>query len=90
MLILRKKMKHQARSRDDGLLGNYLGEFADRHADDLQDQELLDWQELMECDCETVMNLVAGYQEASPELDTPLLQRMRKDLVDSPPRNPFA
>merc|ERR1711935_573482 len=90
--ILRKKMRHQARTREDALLANFLLDFADARGDKLGQQELDDWQILVGCDEEYLMNLVSGKQEAPTELDTPVLHQMRDYLSTtfSGTRNPFS
>uniref|UniRef100_A0A7S4SYP6 Uncharacterized protein n=1 Tax=Alexandrium monilatum TaxID=311494 RepID=A0A7S4SYP6_9DINO len=89
LLIMRKKMRHQARSRDDALLGDFLAGFAEAQGEALGMGDLEDWQQLMRCDDELLMNLIAGYEAPPVELDTQLLQMVRKYMASHGPQNPF-
>mmetsp|Transcript_50305 Transcript_50305/g.145895 ORF Transcript_50305/g.145895 Transcript_50305/m.145895 type:complete len:172 (-) Transcript_50305:34-549(-) len=89
LAVLRKKMKHQARSREDALLADFLVRFVENHSEELSGQDLLDWQRLMDCEDELLMNLLAGYEDAPEGLDTGVLQKARAYLATAGPRNPF-
>eukprot|EP00933_Yihiella_yeosuensis_P023097 TRINITY_DN18038_c1_g2_i1.p1 TRINITY_DN18038_c1_g2~~TRINITY_DN18038_c1_g2_i1.p1 ORF type:complete len:155 (+),score=23.76 TRINITY_DN18038_c1_g2_i1:124-588(+) len=86
LLIMRKKMKHQARSRQDGMLADFLVGFVEEHGNSLDDKDLEDWQNLLSVDCETLMNLAAEKDEVPPELDTALLKKVQVFLAAGPPR----
>mmetsp|Transcript_87669 Transcript_87669/g.195116 ORF Transcript_87669/g.195116 Transcript_87669/m.195116 type:complete len:118 (-) Transcript_87669:69-422(-) len=86
VLIMRKKMRHQARQRDDAMLGDFLIGFVEAHSAELDRQSLEDWQQLMQCDCETLLNLAADKVEVPKELDTPLLHRLKEFCTAGPAR----
>eukprot|EP00929_Paragymnodinium_shiwhaense_P007513 TRINITY_DN111433_c0_g1_i1.p1 TRINITY_DN111433_c0_g1~~TRINITY_DN111433_c0_g1_i1.p1 ORF type:complete len:149 (-),score=40.40 TRINITY_DN111433_c0_g1_i1:60-506(-) len=89
LLIARKKMKHQARTREDSLLADYLLGFAEAKSESFGNEEIAQWQKLMDCDDELLMNLVAGFEEVPEELDSTALQAMREYLSAQGPRDPF-
>mmetsp|Transcript_95661 Transcript_95661/g.175153 ORF Transcript_95661/g.175153 Transcript_95661/m.175153 type:complete len:158 (+) Transcript_95661:67-540(+) len=93
--VARKKMKHQARCRQDALLANFLLDFASARGETLDAQDIEHWQELMYVDEEFLMNLVADKVEEEDipkELNTPLLHKMREYMTKtfSGSRNPFS
>eukprot|EP00747_Dinoflagellata_sp_TGD_P178729 gnl/TRDRNA2_/TRDRNA2_28206_c0_seq2.p1 gnl/TRDRNA2_/TRDRNA2_28206_c0~~gnl/TRDRNA2_/TRDRNA2_28206_c0_seq2.p1 ORF type:complete len:159 (+),score=25.84 gnl/TRDRNA2_/TRDRNA2_28206_c0_seq2:47-523(+) len=87
--IARKKMLHQARTREDSLLADFLLGFAEARGNELRMQELQDWQKLMDCDDELLMNLVAGHEAPPPELDTAVLRKAKEYLAEHGPRDPY-
>eukprot|EP00927_Polykrikos_kofoidii_P018713 TRINITY_DN18701_c0_g1_i1.p1 TRINITY_DN18701_c0_g1~~TRINITY_DN18701_c0_g1_i1.p1 ORF type:complete len:159 (+),score=34.11 TRINITY_DN18701_c0_g1_i1:70-546(+) len=89
LLVLRKKMRHQARTREDALLANFLSAFVEAHGEELAAEDLEAWQRLMECDDELIMNWAAKKEEPPEAFDTELLKRLRHHLSTTKPPDPF-
>eukprot|EP00931_Biecheleriopsis_adriatica_P073522 TRINITY_DN47786_c0_g1_i1.p1 TRINITY_DN47786_c0_g1~~TRINITY_DN47786_c0_g1_i1.p1 ORF type:complete len:180 (-),score=35.34 TRINITY_DN47786_c0_g1_i1:14-511(-) len=86
LLIMRKRMRHQARQRDDGMLGDFLLGFIEAHSESLDRQNLEDWQELMAVNDEFLMNLCANKIDVPKELDTNLLRQVKAFCAAGPVR----
>mmetsp|Transcript_14338 Transcript_14338/g.50307 ORF Transcript_14338/g.50307 Transcript_14338/m.50307 type:complete len:111 (-) Transcript_14338:790-1122(-) len=63
----------------------FLVGFVDACGESLDAQELRDWERLMACDDMFLMRLVAERTAAPPELDTPLLQKLRGHFASAGP-----
>eukprot|EP00746_Dinoflagellata_sp_MGD_P021377 gnl/MRDRNA2_/MRDRNA2_149898_c0_seq1.p1 gnl/MRDRNA2_/MRDRNA2_149898_c0~~gnl/MRDRNA2_/MRDRNA2_149898_c0_seq1.p1 ORF type:complete len:146 (-),score=25.03 gnl/MRDRNA2_/MRDRNA2_149898_c0_seq1:17-454(-) len=91
ILVMRKKMQHQARSRMDPLVADFLLAFAQTRGNSLEMADLEAWQDLMALDDVALQHaLMSNIEEVPEEMKTEMLTGLREYLEATGPRNPFS
>jgi antitoxin CptB len=74
----RKRLRYRSRYRGNKEMDLILGAFAERYLDGLSDDELDQYERLLEADDLSVYNWIAGRAPLPPEFDTAVMARLRQ------------